>query len=154
MSQAFARGESLPVAREKQGQVRRCHGDLHLRNIALVEGEPVLFDAIEFDERIATCDVLYDFAFLLMDLWTRGLRRNANLLLNRYLWICDDLEIQLKGLSLLPLFLCLRAAIRAKVAILQPGGAANHAQEARRLFEAACVFLVPAPARLELVAIG
>jgi uncharacterized protein len=154
MSEAFARGESLLQEREKHGQVRRCHGDLHLRNIALVEGEPVLFDAIDFDERIATCDVLYDFAFLLMDLWTRGLRRNANLLFNRYLWICDDLEIQLKGLSLLPLFLSLRAAIRAKVAVLQPGGAADHAEAARRLFEAACVFLVPAPARLELVAIG
>ena len=108
--------------RENQGQVRRCHGDLHLRNIVLIENRPVLFDAIEFDESFATCDVLHDLAFLLMDLWTRGLHRHANLLFNRYLWICDDVETQLKGLSLLPLFLSLRAAIRAKVAILQPGG--------------------------------
>src|SRR4030081_1191542 len=107
--------------RENQGQVRRCHGDLHLRNIVLIEDRPVLFDAIEFDEAIATCDVLYDLAFLLMDLWTRGLRRHANLLFNRYLWICNDVERQLKGLSLLPLFLSLRSAIRAKVTILQPG---------------------------------
>jgi aminoglycoside phosphotransferase family enzyme len=65
----------------------------------------------QFDEAIATCDVLYDLAFLLMDLWTRGLRSHANLLFNWYLWICDDVERQLKGLSLLPLFLSLRAAI-------------------------------------------
>jgi uncharacterized protein len=152
LSQAFAQNESLLLVREKQGQVRRCHGDLHLRNIALIEGEPVLFDAIEFDESLATCDVLYDLAFLLMDLWTRGLKQEANLLFNRYLSICDDIEIQLKGLSLLPLFLSLRAAIRAKVAILQPGEGASHAMEARRFFEAACAFL--RPARLDIVVIG
>ena len=104
MQQAFARLAPLLSERENQGQVRRCHGDLHLRNIVLIEDRPVLFDAIEFDEAIATCDVLYDLGFLLMDLWTRGLRSHANLLFNRYLWICNDVEGQLKGLSLLPLF--------------------------------------------------
>jgi aminoglycoside phosphotransferase family enzyme len=99
MQQAFARLAPLLSERENQGQVRRCHGDLHLRNIVLIEDRPVLFDAIEFDEAIATCDVLYDLAFLLMDLWTRGLRSHANLLFNRYLWICDDVERQLKSLS-------------------------------------------------------
>jgi uncharacterized protein len=152
ISQAFAQNEALLVVREKLGQVRRCHGDLHLRNIALIEGQPVLFDAIEFDERIATCDVHYDLAFLLMDLWTRGLKQEANLLFNRYLWICDEPETQLKGLLLLPLFLSLRAAIRAKVAILQPAEGGSHAMEARRFFEAACAFL--RPARLDLVALG
>ncbi len=152
MQQAFARLAPLLVERENQGLVRRCHGDLHLRNIVLIEDRPVLFDAIEFDEAIATCDVLYDLAFLLMDLWTRGLRRHANLLFNRYLWICDDLERQLKGLSLLPLFLSLRAAIRAKVTILQPGSNTDHAKDARRHFEAACDLL--APHRLDLIAIG
>jgi aminoglycoside phosphotransferase family enzyme/predicted kinase len=152
MSQAFAQNEILLLERGKLGQVRRCHGDLHLRNIALIDGAPVLFDAIEFDESLATCDVLYDFAFLLMDLWTRGLRRQANLLFNRYLWICDDLEGQLLGLSLLPLFLSLRAAIRAKVVILQPGEGGTHTMEAHRFFEAACAFLVPE--RLNLVAVG
>ena len=48
--------------------MRRCHGDLHLANIALVDGRPLLFDAIEFDPVIATTDVLYDLAFTLMDL--------------------------------------------------------------------------------------
>ncbi|MCI0601091.1 MAG: AAA family ATPase [Beijerinckiaceae bacterium] len=149
---AFAQCQALLIERELQGQVRRCHGDLHLRNIALIDGEPVLFDAIEFDESIATCDVLYDFSFLLMDLWTRGLRRHANLLFNHYLWACGDMELQLKGLSLLPLFLSMRAAIRAKVIILQPGKGTEHVTEARRHFEAARAYL--APARLDLIAIG
>jgi uncharacterized protein len=118
----------------------------------LIEDRPVLFDAIEFDEAIATCDVLYDLAFLLMDLWTRGLRSHANLLFNRYLWICDDVERQLKGLSVLPLFLSLRAAIRAKVSILQPGSGEDHAKDARRHFEAACGLL--APRRLDLAVVG
>jgi uncharacterized protein len=152
MGHAFARGKPLLSERESEGQVRRCHGDLHLRNIVLIEGEPVLFDAIEFDETIATCDVLYDLAFLLMDLWTRGMHSHANLLFNRYLWICDDVESQLKGLSLLPLFLSLRAAIRAKVAILRPGGGDDPAREARHYFEAARDLLTPR--RLDLVAFG
>jgi uncharacterized protein len=152
MQQAFARLAPLLSERENQGQVRRCHGDLHLRNIVLIEDRPVSFDAIEFDDAIATCDVLYDLGFLLMDLWTRELRSHANLLFNRYLWICDDVERQLKGLSLLPLFLSLRAAIRAKVTILQPGTDGDHAKDARHYFEAACGLL--APRRLDLVAIG
>ncbi len=152
MGQALAQNERLLTQRERQGQVRRCHGDLHLRNIVMIGGAPVLFDAIEFDESIATCDVLYDLAFLLMDLWTRDLKREANLLFNRYLWLCDDVEVEVKGLSALPLFLSLRAAIRAKVAILQPGAASGQTSDARRLFEAACAFL--APARRDLIAIG
>ncbi len=54
--------------------MRRCHGDLHLRNIVLIDGKPVPFDAIEFSERMASIDVLYDLAFTLMDLCERGLR--------------------------------------------------------------------------------
>ena len=65
--------------------MRLCHGDLHLRNICLVDGRPLLFDCIEFSEDIASIDVLYDLAFLLMDLDHRGHRDFANLVLNRYL---------------------------------------------------------------------
>ncbi len=97
--------------RERDGFVRRCHGDLHLKNIVLWEGRPRLFDALEFDERLATIDALYDLAFLLMDLWHRGLRQEANLILNHYLQRAAISE--LAGLALLPLYLSLRAAIRA-----------------------------------------
>ena len=72
-------------ARAAGGLVRRGHGDLHLGNIVLIDGRPVLFDAIEFSPLIASGDVLYDLAFLLMDLIERGLDAAANLVLNRYL---------------------------------------------------------------------
>ena len=65
--------------------MRRCHGDLHLANIALVDGRPVLFDAIEFDPVIATTDVLYDLAFTLMDLIHLSSASAASMVFNRYL---------------------------------------------------------------------
>jgi len=55
--------------RAAAGRVRHCHGDLHLANIVLLGGEPILFDCLEFDPALATIDVLYDLSFLLMDLW-------------------------------------------------------------------------------------
>jgi aminoglycoside phosphotransferase family enzyme len=112
---AFAQAEPLLQRRGLLGQVRRCHGDLHLGNVALIDGAPVLFDALEFDEAIATCDVLYDLAFLLMDLSKLGRIADAALLLDRYLAAADDPQLQIAGLGTLPLFLSLRAAIRAKV---------------------------------------
>jgi uncharacterized protein len=145
----------LLLARGDAGFVRRCHGDLHLRNIALIDDAPVLFDAIEFNESVATCDVLYDLAFLLMDLWERGLREQANGVMNQYLWRSD--EAHLDGLAALPLFLSLRAAIRAKVvaASLPYIGASEREdgeRRARNYFDLAERFLSLGPP--QLVAIG
>jgi uncharacterized protein len=111
---ALERVSALLQARERAGLVRRCHGDLHLGNIVLIAGKPVLFDAIEFDERIATSDVFYDLAFLLMDLVERGQRGPANIVLNRYLIEAGRIH-DLDALAALPLFMSIRAAIRAKV---------------------------------------
>src|SRR5215207_7297211 len=61
---AFERHADLLEARRRAGKVRRCHGDLILRNICLLDGRPTLFDCIEFDDALATIDVLYDVAFL------------------------------------------------------------------------------------------
>jgi aminoglycoside phosphotransferase family enzyme/predicted kinase len=97
-------------ARRGDGRVRQCHGDLHLRNIVLIDGRPTLFDAVEFNDEIACIDVLYDLAFLLMDLWRRDLPRHANAVWNSYLTASDELD----GLPVMPLFLSCRAAIRAK----------------------------------------
>ena len=82
---AYGRIHPLLVERGRRGLIRRIHGDLHLGNIVLLEGRPVLFDAIEFSPLIASGDVLYDLAFLLMDLTERGLGAAANIVLNRYL---------------------------------------------------------------------
>jgi hypothetical protein len=100
--------------RGSQSLVRCGHGDLYLGNIALIDGKPVPFDAIEFDPIFATGDVLYDLAFLLMDLVERGLQQAANAVLNRYL-LQTRREATWTGLAALPLFLSLCAAIRAKV---------------------------------------
>jgi aminoglycoside phosphotransferase family enzyme len=69
---AFAIARPTLLARGASGFVRRCHGDLHLRNIALIDREPTLFDAVEFSDDVASGDVLYDLAFLLMDLEERS----------------------------------------------------------------------------------
>lgn len=152
MVSAFERAATLLSAREAQGRTRRCHGDLHLCNIVMIDATPVLFDAIEFDEALATCDILYDLAFLLMDLWTRRLHRGANLLLNRYLSACDEVENEVEGLAALPLFLSLRAAIRAKVVNLEPNKSEAGVELARRHFTSACSFLEPSV--IALTAIG
>lgn len=151
---AFERVKSLLVARERAGLVRRCHGDLHLGNIVLIDGKPVLFDAIEFDDRIATGDVFYDLAFLLMDLIERGLQRAANIVLNRYL--TDTRRIHdLDALAALPLFMSVRAAIRAKVTAARGrlSGSLAEAAESARTYAALAQRLL-APARPQLVAIG
>ena len=146
--------------RAAQGLVRRCHADLHLDNIVMWDGRPTLFDAIEFDEELASIDTLYDLAFLLMDLDYRGLRPAANLVLNRYLWRSQEL-IDLDGLAALPLFLGLRAGVRALVTAEraqqeqtgQRQDAAQHrAERARSYLRAALDYL--APPESALVAVG
>jgi uncharacterized protein len=110
IAQASAVAE-LFDARRAEGKVRRCHGDLHLRNICLFEDRPTLFDCIEFSDELACIDVLYDLAFLLMDLIQRNLIDLANIVFNRYL----DLSAEIDGLPALSLFMSMRAAVRAHV---------------------------------------
>jgi aminoglycoside phosphotransferase family enzyme/predicted kinase len=110
------RADTLERRRES-GFVRQCHGDLHLRNVALVDGRPTLFDGVEFNDEISCTDVFYDLAFLLMDLWRRRLPRHANTVWNRYLAETADFD----GISLVPLFLSCRAAVRAKTSATAAG---------------------------------
>jgi hypothetical protein len=145
--------ESLD-ARKKDGRIRRCHGDLHLNNICLIDGRPVLFDAIEFCEAFSCIDVFYDLSFLVMDLDRHRLRDHANTLLNRYL----EKTLDHGGLAPLPLFLSCRAAIRAHVAATAAGVARDETpsrtrlEEAGTLFGQAIAYLEPAVPRL--VALG
>ncbi|WP_105402134.1 bifunctional aminoglycoside phosphotransferase/ATP-binding protein [Neorhizobium sp. T7_12] len=150
-SRLVQHGELLD-RRALAGKVRRCHGDLHLRNICLLDSKPCLFDCIEFNLGIATVDVLYDLAFLLMDLWHRGFPDLANLVMNRYLDETDDED----GFCLLPFLMAIRAAVRAHVTATQaeePGqDVTGLAQEARSYFDLAHALLREVPPRL--VAIG
>jgi aminoglycoside phosphotransferase family enzyme/predicted kinase len=143
-------------ARAARGLVRRCHGDLHLANIVLWRGRPALYDAIEFDEAIATIDTLYDLAFLLMDLDRHRLRPAANAVLNHYLALSAE-PIDLRGLIALPLFFALRAAVRAMVTVDRAGQQRGEAREgnlkkARAYLRAALGYLNQPPP--QLVAIG
>lgn len=151
---AFVGIRELLQWRGREGHVRRCHGDLHLANIVLIERKPVLFDAIEFDPTIASVDLLYDLAFPTMDFIRYGRHAAANALLNRYLAM-TSVE-NLDALAALPLFMSLRAAIRANVLLGRLGLAcADHPdvlQSARHYFELAHLTIhPPAP---KLVAVG
>ncbi|HYN40021.1 MAG TPA: AAA family ATPase, partial [Rhodospirillales bacterium] len=152
--QALAAVAPLLDRRRAEGFVRHCHGDLHLRNIVAHEGHAVLFDAIEFDAAFADIDVLYDVAFLVMDLEFRSLSRLGSIVLNRYL----DVTGGVGGLAALPLFLSMRAAIRSHI---DAAAAATHssasaasalASAASRYLDLALRFLQSAAPRL--IAIG
>jgi uncharacterized protein len=153
---AHRRVRALLMSRGERGLIRRIHGDLHLGNVVMLGSRPVLFDAIEFSPLIATGDVLYDLAFLLMDLTERGLQPAANIVFNRYLAETRRAE-DLDALAALPFFLSMRAAIRAKVSAARLAHAAPAErpaieQSARKYFEFACRFI--APATPVLVAVG
>ena len=141
-------------ARRRDGFVRECHGDLHLRNICLLDGTPTIFDGVEFNDEISCIDVLYDVAFLLMDLWRRGLRAHANVVLNEYMAAASPLD----ALSLMPLFLSCRAAVRAKTSVTAAAVQADNTRRlemetaARQYLDLSEGFLHPAPPRL--IAIG
>lgn len=145
----FARRRALLDARQAQGFARHCHGDLHLGNILLEDGRPILFDCIEFNDVLSEVDVQYDLAFLLMDLDFRRRRDAAVRVLSAYL---DEAlrafgDAVLGGLAALPLMLSVRAAVRAHVS-----AHSRDLQAASAYLDAALGHLSPAPPRL--VAVG
>ncbi len=145
---AFEAAGPLLEARRAQGLARRCHGDLHLGNILLEDGGPVLFDCIEFNDRLSEIDVLYDLAFLLMDLTFRGRREAAARVLSAW---ADEAARGLpgglwEGLSLLPLAMSVRATVRCHVS-----AHAGRPEAARAYLAAALAHLSPAPPVLAAV---
>lgn len=153
---AYAAVEADVLKRFDDGHIRHCHGDLHLGNILIENNAPVLFDCIEFNERLSQIDVLYDLAFLLMDLWVRGHADAASRVLNVYLEqaarLEDDIHNVYAGLKLLPLYMSVRAGVRCHVNA-NYGGEGSYAMDKARLYlEAAHRFLDAKPA--DLTAIG
>jgi uncharacterized protein len=158
MQSRHAAASTTIFNRAKAGLERHCHGDLHLRNICVLDGKPTLFDAIEFNANFARIDVLYDLAFLLMDLEARGKRNFANLAMNTYLdrRVCGGWPDE-AGLVQLPLFLALRAGIKAEIgahmAGLQShaGQAAGMRSDAAAYLDQALGYLRPSPPRMVVV---
>jgi uncharacterized protein len=108
----FVTHQDLFTNRIVKGDIRECHGDLHLRNICLSESDRILlFDCIEFNEPFRFADVMYDVAFVVMDLDGRKRQDLGNMFLNTYIEQTGDWE----GIELLPLYLCRQAYVRAKV---------------------------------------
>jgi len=152
---AYATVEPDILGRFSAGHVRHCHGDLHLGNILIEHNKPVLFDCIEFNDRLSQIDVLYDLAFLLMDLWVRGHEVAANRILNIWLEqaarLEDEAEAVYAGLKLLPLYMSMRAAVRCHVNANYVGEAHYGMDQARMYLKAARAFLRMAPTQMRAI---
>jgi uncharacterized protein len=142
------RQRPLLQTRAAAGFARRCHGDLHLANILMENGKPVLFDCIEFNDLLSDLDVQYDLAFLLMDLDFRGRRDAAVRVLSAYLdTAARAFPAQIwEGLAALPLMLSVRAGVRAHVS-----AHSGDLAQSRAYVEAAIAHLSPAPPVLAAV---
>ena len=103
--------------RRADGFVRECHGDLHLNNIAVIDGEVTVFDCIEFNDELRWIDVMSEIAFTTMDLADRGRPDLAHRFVNAYLESTGDYA----GLAVFPFYLVYRAMVRAKIACLRLG---------------------------------
>ncbi len=123
----FARIAPTLALRRAQGFVREGHGDLHLGNIVMVDGEPLPFDGIEFNAALRHTDTMADVAFTFMDLWRHGLPRQAWRFVSGYAEHTGDYD----GLALLPFFAAYRAMVRAQVAALRLAQAASEAARAQ-----------------------
>ena len=108
---ALEKNRELLLKRQAEGKIRWCHGDLTLRNLAMWNGCVIPLNPIEFYDDLTQIDTLYDFAFLLVDMESKGQRRLASILFNHYMALSADWE----GIPVLPLFLSCRAAVNAYV---------------------------------------
>ncbi|MCX7273328.1 MAG: AAA family ATPase [Burkholderiales bacterium] len=113
--QGWAAIEPALAARLRAGRVRECHGDLHLANLALFDGEVLAFDCIEFNESFRWIDVMRELAFAVMDLRGHGCPDLANRLVNAYLEQSGDYD----GVRVLRHYIVERALVRARVAMLR-----------------------------------
>jgi len=131
------RERKLFEQRKRDGFIRDCHGDLHLNNILLLDGEPRLFDCIEFNPQLRIIDVVSEVAFLVMDLQEHEQPELANLLLNSYLEQSGDYA----GVRLLRFYLCYRAMVRAKVVTIRLGQSGLTSQEEQEIHHAFSAYL-------------
>jgi aminoglycoside phosphotransferase family enzyme/predicted kinase len=137
------------LRRKAEGRVRECHGDMHLGNMALVDGEILIFDGIEFNENLRWIDVTSEVAFLTSDLEHRGRPDYAWRFLNGYLEATGDYP----GLAVLRYYQAYRAMVRAKVARIRlaqddlsdTGRAATEGDFERHLSQAEGYAAAPGP---------
>lgn len=107
----FETRQDLFQQRLERDRIRACHGDLHLGNICEWEGDILLFDCIEFNEPFRFVDVMYDIAYVVMDLEIAGRKDLSNIFINQYAEETGDWE----GLKVLPMYVSRQSYVRAKV---------------------------------------
>lgn len=112
---SFERLRPLLARRKAEGFIRECHGDIHLGNATLLDGEVVLFDCIEFNEPFRLIDIVSDAAFLAMDLEDRGLKSLASRFVSNWLELTGDYA----ALPLLNFYKAYRAMVRGKVSLFR-----------------------------------
>jgi aminoglycoside phosphotransferase family enzyme/predicted kinase len=120
----FAHLKLLLTQRKRDGFIRECHGDLHLRNLVFINEQPVAFDCIEFDPELRWIDIISDLAFLIMDLQDRQQYNYAQRLLNFYLEKTGDYA----ATQILVFYLVYRAMVRAKVEAISSSQMASTSQ--------------------------
>ncbi len=142
----FERQHERLAQRRRQGWIRECHGDLHLGNLAWVDGQPLVFDCIEFSPALRWIDPVNEIAFLLMDLRARGRADLGWGFLDTWLEITGDFA----GLALMRFYRVYRAMVRAKVEAIQAGQRGGDPSAALRYLGLARELTGPASPRLLL----
>jgi uncharacterized protein len=107
----FAERADLFTQRIQNNWIRECHGDPHLGNICLWQDELMLFDCIEFNEPFRFVDVMYDIAYIVMELALRQRPDLSAIFLSAYVEQTGDWE----GLQVLPIYVNRQTYVRAKV---------------------------------------
>jgi aminoglycoside phosphotransferase family enzyme/predicted kinase len=143
-SSEFARLTPHFAARKAAGRVRECHGDLHLGNLVLIDGQVQLFDCIEFSEDLRWIDVSSEIAFTYIDLYDQGQAGLAGWLVNEWLSCSGDYD----AVRVLRFYAVYRALVRAKVAALQARQANADLDQALAYLALAERLVTPPPARL------
>jgi hypothetical protein len=153
--QFFATQPALLQHRMEQDKIRACHGDLHLNNICYWQDQLLLFDCIEFNEPFRFVDVMYDIAYIIMDLTVHGRPDLAATFLSHYVEQTGDWE----GLRVLPLYVSRQAYVRAKVTsflLNDPGVGETDKQaaadRAAKYYRLAWSYIQPQPGRILIMA--
>jgi aminoglycoside phosphotransferase family enzyme len=131
----LSRHRALFLKRIREGRIRDCHGDLHMRNICLADGI-YIFDCIEFNPRFRYGDVAADIDFLAMDLDFHGLKDLSRHFVERFAAAARDPEL----LQMLDFYKCYRAYVRGKIQAFtaqdpaQPAAVRDQARQAAQAY--------------------
>jgi hypothetical protein len=147
-------------ARAAQGRIREGHGDLRLEHVYFEDHEgrePIVIDAIEFNERFRMGDVAADVAFLTMELTARARVDLAEAFLARFAEETDDHDLY----GVADFYASYRAWVRGKVAAFlaadsttPPDKAARKAREAQALFALARAYTESPGLAAPMIAVG